>query len=80
MIALARGTATHWRTETVDVAEHYRRHFGAPIGELMGLAVMTDSDDSCQTARARYADFSFSSKPLERSHNHSDGNDRNDDD
>ena len=63
MIALAQGATTDWRTETVDVIAHYLRHFGSPIGELMGLAVMTDSDNSCQTARARFADFSFSSRP-----------------
>lgn len=63
MIALARGGSAEWRSETVDVVEHHQRHFGSPVGELMGLAVMTDSDNSCQTARARYSNFSFSSRP-----------------
>ncbi len=65
MIALAQGATTTWRTETVDLIEHYRRHFGSPVGELMGLAVMTDSDNSCQTALARFADFSFSARAAE---------------
>ena len=65
MIALAQGASAKWRTETVDVIEHYRRHFGSPIGDLMGLAVMTDSDNSCQTALARFADFSFSARAAE---------------
>jgi len=65
MIALAQGASADWRTETVDVIDQYRKHFGSPIGELMGLAVMTDSDNSCQTTRARFADFYFSSRPVE---------------
>lgn len=65
MIALAQGATTVWRTETVDVVEHYHRHFGSPVGELMGLAVMTDSDNSCQTALAHFADFSFSARSAE---------------
>jgi hypothetical protein len=60
MIALAQGATTGWRTQTVDIVEQYRKHFGSPTGDLMGLAVMTDSDNSCQTAAARFADFSFS--------------------
>jgi len=63
MIALAQGATAAWRTETIDVMEHYRRHFGSPVGELMGLAVMTDSDNSCQAASASFADFTFSARP-----------------
>lgn len=73
MIALASGATTKWRTETVDVIEHYHRHFGSPVGELMGLAVMTDSDNSCQTAAARFADFSFTARAAERPAQNADG-------
>ena len=65
MIALAQGPTAVWRTETVDVVEHYHRHFGTPVGELMGLAVMTDTDNSCQTAMARYAEFFFFARDSE---------------
>ncbi|MBW2540896.1 MAG: DUF3047 domain-containing protein [Deltaproteobacteria bacterium] len=59
MIALAQGASADWRTETVDVAARYREHFDAPIPPLLGLAIMSDSDNSCQRAEARFADFKF---------------------
>jgi len=59
MIALAQGTNTGWRTETVDVAARYRELFDAPIPPLLGLAIMSDSDNSCQRTEARFADFKF---------------------
>ena len=59
MIALAQGANTGWRTETVDVATRYRELFDAPIPPLLGLAIMSDSDNSCQRTEARFADFKF---------------------
>ena len=63
MIALAQGTNTGWRTETVDVAARYRELFDAPIPPLLGLAIMSDSDNSCQRTEARFADFKFLGLP-----------------
>ena len=63
MIALAQGTNTGWRTETVDVAARYRELFDAPIPPLLGLAIMSDSDNSCQRTEARFANFKFLSAP-----------------
>jgi hypothetical protein len=59
MIALARGAITGWRTETVDLAARYRELFDAPIPPVLALAIMSDSDNSCQRTEARFADFKF---------------------
>lgn len=59
MISLGRGPLEEWRTEDVDVAADYRRLFGHPPPKLLGVALMTDSDNSCQRAEAYYADFRF---------------------
>jgi len=59
MIALAQGANQGWRTETVDVAARYRELFRSPIPPLVGLAIMSDSDNSCQRTEARFADFKF---------------------
>jgi hypothetical protein len=59
MIALAQGANQGWRTETVDVAARYRELFRSPVPPPLGLAVMSDSDNSCQRTEARFADFKF---------------------
>ena len=59
MIALAQGANTGWRTETVDLAARYRELFDAPIPPMLALAIMSDSDNSCQRTEARFADFKF---------------------
>jgi len=59
MIALAQGANPGWRTETVDVVARYRELFDAPVPPLLGLAIMSDSDNSCQRTEARFADFRF---------------------
>ena len=59
MIALAQGASPGWRTETVDVVARYRELFGTPVPPLLGLAIMSDSDNSCQRTEARFADFKF---------------------
>ena len=63
MIALAQGTSTSWRIETVDVVARYRELFRTPIPPVMGLAIMSDSDNSCQRTEARFADFKFLDLP-----------------
>lgn len=57
MISLGRGPLTGWREEEVDVAADYRALFAEEPRRVMGLAVMTDSDNSCQRAEALFADF-----------------------
>jgi hypothetical protein len=63
MIALAQGAKASWRNETVDVAVRHAELFGVPTPPLMALAIMSDSDNSCQKAEARFADFKFLSAP-----------------
>jgi len=59
MIALETGMDPGWRTETVDWVTRYRELFDAPVPPLLGLAIMSDSDNSCQSTQARFADFKF---------------------
>jgi hypothetical protein len=59
MIALAQGANAGWRSETVDVVARYRELFGSPTPPPLGLAIMSDSDNSCQRTEARFADFKF---------------------
>ena len=59
MIALAQGENPGWRNEMVDVVARYRELFQNPIPPPIGLAIMSDSDNSCQQTRARFADFRF---------------------
>jgi hypothetical protein len=59
MIALASGGAAGWREAEVDLAADYRRAFGHVAPAPVFLALMTDTDDRCARARARYADFRF---------------------
>lgn len=59
MIALERGPASDWREEAVDVVAAYRRAFGQAPPPPLALGIMTDADDSCQRAVARYGSFRF---------------------
>jgi len=59
MIALARGDASGWRDEAVDVVAAYRRAFRRDPPGALALGIMTDSDNACQHAVARYAGFHF---------------------
>jgi hypothetical protein len=63
MVALAQGASTTWRSETVDVVARYRELFHTPIPPPMGLAIMSDSDNSCQRTEARFTDFKFRDLP-----------------
>jgi hypothetical protein len=59
LLALERGPSEAWRSEAVDVIAAYRRAFESSPPEPIALGIMTDSDDSCGHAVARYADFRF---------------------
>jgi hypothetical protein len=59
MIAVARG-GSGWRDEAVDVVAAYRRAFDRDPPAALALGIMTDSDNACQHAVARYAGFHFS--------------------
>jgi len=59
MISLGRGPLPVWRTEEVDVTADYRARFGTAPPAVLGLALMTDSDNGCSRAGAAFADFAF---------------------
>jgi len=68
MIAVESGDdlAGQWVTESVDIESDYRRHFKAGPPQLLGLAIMTDTDNTGGRAEAWYADISLS----ERNHDY----------
>jgi Protein of unknown function (DUF3047) len=49
----------HWRSYQRDVRADYRRAFGEDPGALIGLAVMTDSDNTQSRAEAWYGEISI---------------------
>ena len=65
MISLARGASEGWRDASVDVTRAYQQAFGHPPPVAFGLGIMTDADDTCQSAVAEYADFRFTAGPAE---------------
>jgi hypothetical protein len=48
-----------WRSEAVDVLADYRALFGTPVPPVVAVALMSDSDNSCQAAEAYLARFRF---------------------
>ncbi len=59
MVAVESGPvhAGEWQSHRRNVREDFRRLFGREVGELEGVAVMTDTDNSRQRARAWYGDI-----------------------
>lgn len=59
MIAVASGSGGlgSWQTVKRRVAEDYRRAFGAEPGPLLGVGVMTDTDNTGAKAVGLYADI-----------------------
>ena len=59
MVAVESGSARAgaWRSYRRNVREDFLRLFGREVGELEGVAVMTDADNSRQRARAWYGDI-----------------------
>nr|WP_067293506.1 DUF3047 domain-containing protein [Marinobacterium profundum] len=49
-----------WRNEVRDVRADYRRQFGEEPGKVAAVAIMTDTDNTGQTAKAWYGDIWFS--------------------
>jgi Protein of unknown function (DUF3047) len=63
MISLGMGPQPDWRSEEVDLIADYTRWFGGPMPPALFVAVMTDSDDTCKSAEALYADFALRAAP-----------------
>ncbi len=59
VVVLRSGRSGEWKSEVVDVAADHRRLIGEPNPSPLALALMSDSDNTCQRARAYFADFRF---------------------
>jgi hypothetical protein len=57
MVALRSGEDVGWQHEIVDLTEDHARLTGKPRVPVLALAIMSDSDNSCQQATAYFADF-----------------------
>ncbi len=62
MIVVESGPAhlNHWRSARRDVVNDFRRAFGTDPPRISGVAVMTDTDNTGQSATAWYGDIEFS--------------------
>jgi hypothetical protein len=60
------GEAGRWHTQERDVFADYRRLFGADPPPVVGVAIMTDSDDTGERAHAWYGDVEFVSRSMPR--------------
>jgi hypothetical protein len=59
MLVVATGPGSGWRQEEVNLKARYEALFGSAPPPLLGLAVMSDTDNTCQKATAWFADFRF---------------------
>jgi hypothetical protein len=53
------GPLAQWRSEEADVRSDYVSLFGHEPPPILAVGVMTDSDNSCQEAAARYGELGF---------------------
>lgn len=65
MIAVESGSAEQntWKEEERNILEDYRRAFGHEPPAVSGVAVMTDTDDTGDSAVSYYGDIRFSAIP-----------------
>jgi hypothetical protein len=61
MLVVASGTdgLGKWQSVRRNVAQDYRRAYGAEPGPVLGVAVMTDTDNTGEKAVGKYADIRF---------------------
>ena len=61
MLVVSAGTEGlgKWQSVRRDLAEDYRRAYGAEPGPVLGVAVMTDTDNTGEKAVGEYADIRF---------------------
>jgi hypothetical protein len=64
MLVVASGTSGlgSWQSVRRDVVADYRRAFGAEPGPVLGVGVMTDTDNTGEKAVGEYADIRFECK------------------
>jgi hypothetical protein len=63
MIAIAPDTPGGWQSVSRNIAEDYKRAWGTEPGKLLGIAVMTDTDNTGAKAGGDYADLQFVCAP-----------------
>jgi hypothetical protein len=61
MIVVGSGELREWQTNEVDLLRDYRERFGREPPAPLGLAIMTDSDNTCADAAALFASFELAS-------------------
>jgi hypothetical protein len=61
MIAIESGTENlgKWLTETRNVFKDYQQAFGEAPGAITGIAIMTDTDNTGESATSYYGDIQF---------------------
>jgi len=59
VVATGAGGLGSWQSVRRNIAEDYRRTYGAAPGRVLGVAVMTDTDNTGARAVGRYADIRF---------------------
>ena len=52
-----------WQSITRNIVDDYRRAFGEEPGHITAVGIMTDSDNTGETAQAYYGDIGFRSAP-----------------
>ncbi len=52
-----------WKRFTRDIYDDYKRAFGEEPTRISGIAIMVDTDNTGETASARFGDISLSSRP-----------------
>jgi len=50
-----------WQTLSRNVVDDFRKAFGEPPGKLLGVAVLTDTDNTGESVEAWYGDITFRS-------------------
>ena len=65
MIVVESGPAKRntWFTEERNVYEDYKRPFGGEPPMISGVAIMTDTDNTGESAEAYYGDIVFKTRP-----------------
>jgi hypothetical protein len=53
-----------WRNFSRNIAEDYLKAFGEPAGKLIGVGVLTDTDNTGESVEAWYGDIRVSPLPL----------------
>ena len=53
----------HWKSFERNYVDDYRRAFGAAPGQLIGVGIMTDTDNTGERIEAYYGDIELARRP-----------------